>query len=87
VYDLPDGAAMPGYASSDGRLGPLKTVTAGLTYGFPAPGSRGEWSLRGEVIHPWGDRHPPGVGTVRRNLDPSPPLDIGTLTVGYSIDF
>jgi hypothetical protein len=44
------GAPLPAYATSDYRLGPLRTMTAGATLGFQVAGAPGEWSVRTEYI-------------------------------------
>jgi hypothetical protein len=44
------GAPLPEFASSDYRLGPLRTITAGMTFGFTVAASAGEWSIRPEYI-------------------------------------
>jgi hypothetical protein len=44
------GAPLPPFASSDYRLGPLRTMTVGATFGFSVAGSGGEWSIRPEYI-------------------------------------
>jgi hypothetical protein len=86
-FGLIDGQSLPSYASSDQRLGPLRTATIGLTYGFrvlPYPGS---WSVRAEYLRQWGDGHPPEAVGVQKTLDLMPPVDIGSLLVGYSVTF
>jgi hypothetical protein len=87
VYGLRDGEPLPQYATSDNRLGPLKTVTLGLTYGLPVTAYGGEFRIRGELIHQWGDGHPPDAVGVQQRMDLLPPVDIGALTVSYSVDF
>lgn len=84
-FSLLDGAPLPEFASSDQRLGPLRSATLGATYGFRLPTVPGEWSVRAEWMHQWGDTHnahPPGV---EATLNPFPPLEVGSLVVGWSI--
>jgi hypothetical protein len=50
---LDQSAPLPAYASSDYRLGPLRTATLGLTYGFHIAGMPGRWSVRGEYVRQW----------------------------------
>jgi hypothetical protein len=54
------GAPLPAFASSDYRLGPLRTMTVGATFGFHLSPTGGEWSVRPEWIrqtlaHPHGE--------------------------------
>jgi hypothetical protein len=86
---LIQGAPLPDFASSDQRLSAFNSVTLGLTYGFHPGGSPGEFTVRAEYIHQFGHLHfgegeaegPPAAP------DPFPPLDIGTLTAGYTVSF
>jgi hypothetical protein len=84
---LINGAPLPSFASSDLRLGALRTVTLGLTYGFRLPDHPGMLSIRGEYIRQWGRGHPPDAFGALREVDLYPPLDIGSLMVGYSVAF
>lgn len=59
VYGLTHGPPLPEFASADERLGPLRTTTFGGTYGFHVPGSRGEFTLRAELLYQWLVGHPP----------------------------
>ncbi|MEP7027063.1 MAG: DUF3570 domain-containing protein, partial [Candidatus Eisenbacteria bacterium] len=43
-------APTPAFATSDYRLGPLRTATLGATIGFRLGNSPGEWSVRAEYI-------------------------------------
>jgi hypothetical protein len=43
-------APMPDFATSDYRLGPLRTATLGATVGFHVGSAPGEWSVRGEYM-------------------------------------
>jgi hypothetical protein len=47
------GAPLPAYASSDYRLGPLRTATIGLTYGFHVAHVPGTISARAEYVRQW----------------------------------
>lgn len=91
VQDVP----IPRFATSDARLGDLRTLTLGATYGFRF-GGPGELSFRAEYLRQWG----PGTGEretaglengegegAMSALDFSPPVDIGSLVIGYSIPF
>jgi len=53
VAGLVAGEPLPAYASADYRLGPLRTATLGLTYGFHAGSLPGTVSLRGEYMRQW----------------------------------
>jgi hypothetical protein len=44
------GAPLPAFASSDYRLGPLRTMTVGMSFGFSVAASAGEWTIRPEYI-------------------------------------
>jgi hypothetical protein len=75
-------APLPDYASSDYRLGPLRTATVGLTYGFGIHGLPGTLSVRAEYVRQWlagagggesegpGDDDPPGGDDVRAGPSP-----------------
>lgn len=43
-------APLPDFASSDYRLGPLRTATFGATVGFHMGSAPGEWTVRGEYM-------------------------------------
>jgi hypothetical protein len=86
-YGLIDRAALPEFATSDYRLGALRTLTLGATFGFRPFEWPGEWTLRGEYLRQWGDGHPAGAVGLQRGYDLFPAVDIGTLLVGYSIAF
>jgi len=87
VFGLPQGGAVPRYATSDLRLGPLHSVTLGLTYGFTLPDHPGEFTIRGEYIHQWGDGHPASAIGVQQQLDLFPGEDVYTVTGGYTLRF
>lgn len=86
-FGLADGLSLPAYATSDERLGPLRTVTLGGTYGFHLPHDRGSWTVRAEYMTQWGRGHPADALGVQQNLNLFPPLSIGSVVVGYSIGF
>jgi len=86
-FGLIKGLPAPNFATSDYRLGPLRTLTIGTTYGFQLADYPGEFSLRAEYIRQWGDGHPADAVGVQRTFDLFPSLSIGSLTAGYSIQF
>jgi len=83
-FGIVQGTPLPEFASSDERLGPLRTATAGATYGFQLPGHPGEFTVRAEFIGQWGKGHPADAIGVQRQLDLFPMVKIGTVLVGYS---
>jgi hypothetical protein len=86
-FGLVQGTPLPPFATSDYRLGPLRTVTVGGTYGFRIPDAPGEWTVRAEYIGQFGNGHPKdGIGALRQ-FDLFPTVNIGTLVVGYSVAF
>jgi hypothetical protein len=87
VFGLRQGSPLPKYATSDLRLGPLRSLTLGLGYGCPVPNSPGEFTVRGEYMRQWGDGHPATALGVQRSLDLFPSLDTFTLVAGYSVQF
>lgn len=79
------GEPLPAFASSDQRLGRLRSLTIGTTCGFHVPRTPGEFSIRAEWLHQWGDTrnaHPPGI---EATFDQFPALDAGSLVLGWSI--
>jgi hypothetical protein len=86
-FGLVQGEPLPAYATSDFRLGPLHSVTLGGTYGFQVPDQPGEFTVRVEYMLQWGDGHPPDAVGVQQQLDLMPPLHIGTVMVGYTVNF
>jgi uncharacterized protein DUF3570 len=84
-FSLHQGQPLPGLLSADQRLGPLRTMTLGAAFGFHAPGSRGEFNVRAEVLVQWGDGHPSDAVGIQRDMDLMPPVGIGSLTLGYSV--
>lgn len=87
TYGLKDGAPLPAHASGDYRLGPLRTLTVGLKYGFKVPNGPGEISLRGEYMEQFGDGHPASAVGVQKGIDLFPPEGITSLVVAYSVDW
>jgi hypothetical protein len=85
--ELIKNAPLPAFASADYRLGPLRTVTVGATYGFHITDYPGEFAVRGEYMVQWGDGHPGDAVGVQRGYDLSPPLNIGSLMITYSVQF
>ncbi|MFN8548392.1 MAG: DUF3570 domain-containing protein [Candidatus Eisenbacteria bacterium] len=87
TFGLRDDQRLPNYASSDYRLGPLRSATAGLKVGFPVPSVPGEFTVRGEYIRQWGDGHPNSAIGAQRRLNLYPAMSISTLELGYSVGF
>jgi hypothetical protein len=99
-YYLVNGEPLPAFASSDERLGALRTVTVGATYGFRMPNWPGEWSVRAEYLRQWGpgqltrpgatvggEDDGGGGGTNGNSVDLMPGLNIGSVLVSYTIGF
>jgi hypothetical protein len=84
---LVQGEPLPDFASSDYRLGLLRTATVGATYGFRLPSSPGEWSVRAEYIGQFGEHHPKDAVGVQSTYDLFPATNIGSLVVGYTVTF
>ncbi|MGH7742110.1 MAG: DUF3570 domain-containing protein [Candidatus Eiseniibacteriota bacterium] len=90
---LASGAPLPEFASSDQRLSQFNSMTLGLTYGFKPRGYPGEWTVRAEYIRQFGHLNLGPAGGeggeegAPATPDPFPPLDIGTLTAGYTVSF
>jgi len=84
-FSLNQGAPLPEFASADQRLGPLHSVTLGAAFGYRPPGSRGELTLRGEYLVQWGDGYPADAVGIQREMDLMPPVNIGSLTLSYSV--
>jgi len=92
TFGINEDVPLPSFATSDERLGPLHSVTVGATYGFRIPGHAGEFTVRGEWIHQWGSGRMSGAspsGEVEGGQSVSlfPPLEIATVTAGYTIGF
>ena len=86
-YSLVQGEELPAFASADGRLGSLRTVSLGATYGFHLPDRPGEWAVRAEYMSQWGDGHPSDAIGNQQNVDLAPPVSIGSVVVAYSLRF
>jgi hypothetical protein len=82
---LTEGEPLPAYASSDSRLGPLRTMTLGLTYGFHVPKYPGEFDVRAEYMLQWGEGHPADAVGVQQQYDLMPPVNTGSLVIGYTV--
>jgi hypothetical protein len=85
--DLVAGAPLPEFATADYRLGALKSATIGATYGFRIADRPGEWTVRAEYIAQFGNGHPADAVGIQRQFDLFPTVNIGSLLVGYSIEF
>jgi hypothetical protein len=85
-YGLVQGAALPEFATSDFRLGPLRTGTLGATGGFHLLGYPGEFLVRAEYMLQWGAGHPGDAVGIQRTFDLFPAESMGSLYVGYSVD-
>jgi hypothetical protein len=86
-FAVVQGSALPQFMSADERLGRLRTVTVGATYGVRVPQYPGAFTVRAEYIRQWGDGHPADVVGVQRTFDLFPAVSIGSLTAGYSVQF
>ncbi len=86
-YSLIDGESSPQYVSADYRLGALRTLTLGLTYGFHLQNTPGSWSVRGEYMRQWGDGFPADAIGKQQNINLAPPVNIGSVAVTYSLQF
>ncbi len=86
-FGLVQGAPLPAFATSDDRLGPLRTATLGATFGFHIPDQPGDFTVRGEYIRQWGRGHPADALGAMRQFDLFPAENIGSLVAGYSVQF
>jgi Protein of unknown function (DUF3570) len=84
---LTQGVPLPDYATSDYRLGALRTITVGGTFGFHPDFSPGEWTIRAQYMRQSGDSSPPNAIGIQRRFDLSPPINIYAFVVGYSFDY
>jgi hypothetical protein len=82
-----EGATLPDFATSDYRLGKLRTITAGATYSFRPDFAPGEFTVRGQYIRQFGNSSPPNAIGIQRNFDLSPPVNIVAVVLGYSFDY
>ncbi len=86
-YSLLNDEPVPAFASADYRLGKLQSLTLGGTYRFTVPGRPGRWSVRAEYIRRWGDGFPPAAVGNERSLNLAPPVNVGSVVVGYTLEF
>lgn len=86
-FGLVQGAPVPEYMSADQRLGALRTGTVGATLGFQISGYPGEFSVRAEYIGQFGDGHFKDAVGLQRQFDLFPTVNIGSLVLGYSVQF
>ncbi len=82
-----EGAPLPNFGTSDYRLGRLKTITVGGTYGFHPDFMAGELTIRGQYMRQSGDSSPPNAIGIQRKFDLSPPVNVFALVLGYSFDY
>lgn len=87
TYGLVQGAPVPDLVSADYRLGPLRSVTVGGTYGFHIGTSPGTWSVRAEYIAQFGNGHPKDAPGIQQTFNLFPTVNIGSLVVGYTTTF
>jgi hypothetical protein len=84
---LIQGAPLPEYGTSDYRLGKLRTITVGGTFGFRAGDVPGSFTVRGQYMRQAGDGSPPNAIGIQRNFDLSPSISIFSAVVGYTFDY
>ncbi|MGZ7041530.1 MAG: DUF3570 domain-containing protein [Thermoanaerobaculia bacterium] len=84
---IPSALRPPDFASSDYRLGSLRTITLGATYGFRTDMSPGDWSIRAQYIRQAGNSSPPNAIGIQRQFDLAPPVNIYAFVVGYSFGY
>jgi hypothetical protein len=84
---IPEGAPLPDFATSDYRLGALRTITIGATYGFRPEFVAGEITIRGQYVRQAGNSSPPNAVGIQRGFDLSPPVNIVAFVLGYSFDY
>ena len=77
-------APLPDFATSDYRLGDLRTITIGSTFGFTLLDYPGDWTVRAQYIRQAGNSSPPNAIGIERRFDLSPPVNILAVVVGYS---
>lgn len=83
---LRSGDPLPAFASADRRLGQLRTITLGATYGFKLPGQPGEFTVRGEYMGQFGKGHPAEAVGVQRDFDLAPALNVGSIVFGWTFE-
>jgi hypothetical protein len=84
-FGLNEGDPLPDFASSDARIGSIRTATLGAACGFRLGSYPGEFSVRAEYLAQWGDGHPADAVGVQRTMDLMPPVGTGSLMLGYSV--
>lgn len=80
------GSPLPEYGSADLRLGALRTLTLGATYGFKVSGSPGDWYVRAEFMRQSGTSHPADAIGIQRTLNLAPSLNVASLVVGWTFE-
>jgi hypothetical protein len=88
TFGLIKGQPLPTYASTDYRLGDLRTVTLGATYGFRPGGhtATAEWTVRAEYIGQFGNSYPNAAVGVQRNFDLFPTVNVLSLVLSYKFN-
>ena len=81
-----DNAPRPTYASADLRLGRLRTITLGATYGFRVSDMPGEWYVRAEYMGQFGEAHPADAIGVQRTYNQAPVMHVGSVVVGWTFE-
>ena len=81
-----DNAPRPTYASADQRLGRLRTITLGATYGFRVGDLPGEWYVRAEYMGQFGKAHPVDAIGVQRTYNQAPVMHVGSVVVGWTFE-
>ena len=84
---LIQGAPLPEFATSDYRLGKLRTITVGGTYGFRLGDVPGNAIVRAQYMRQAGDSSPPNAIGIQRKFDLSPSISIFSVVVGYSFGY
>lgn len=84
---LVDGEPLPDFATADSRLGPLKSITLGGTFGLRLGDYPGEWTVRAEYIRQTGDSFPAAAVGLQKQFNLSPPMNTAAVVIGYSVNF
>jgi hypothetical protein len=77
---------LPEYGSADQRLGHLRSLTLGATYGFRISGSPGDWYVRAEYMRQSGEAHPADAIGVQRTFNQAPTLNVASIVVGWAFE-
>jgi hypothetical protein len=85
-FGLHEGDPLPAFATSDFRLGPLRSATLGATYGFRVLDYPGEFTVRAELLEQWGAGRPGSAVGVQRSFNLFPAQSVGSLVVGYTFE-